>query len=106
MAAPTSESTARRMGSQAGGVLAAYPRLDVLVNNADRFWATRRVTADGLQHTLAVNHLTPFLLTGRLEASAPARIVTFSSRRPHHREARRRRPAPRSTWPSAVLRRA
>ena len=40
-------------------------------------------TADGLEHTFAVNHLAPFLLTNllleRLEASAPARIVTVSS---------------------------
>jgi retinol dehydrogenase 14 len=83
MAAVTSDVTARRMGGQAGEMPAAYPRLDVLVNDAGGFWAMRRVTADGLEHTLAVNHLTPFLLssllTGRLEASAPARIVTVSS---------------------------
>lgn len=66
------------MGGQAGEAL-AYPRLDVLVNSADGFWAMRRVNADGLADTLAVNHLTPFLLSGRLEASAPARIVTVSS---------------------------
>ena len=79
MAAATSDVTARRMGGQAGEVPAAYPRLDVLVNDAGGFWAMRRVTADGPEHTLAVNHLTPFLLSGRLEASAPARIVTVSS---------------------------
>jgi retinol dehydrogenase 14 len=79
MAAATSDVIARRMGGQAGEVLAADPRLDVLVNNAGGFWAMRRVTADGLEHTLAVNHLTPFLLSGRLEASAPALIVTVSS---------------------------
>jgi NAD(P)-dependent dehydrogenase (short-subunit alcohol dehydrogenase family) len=67
------------MGGQAGEVLAAYPRLDLLVNNAGGFWAMRRVTADGLEHTLAVNHLTPFPLSGPLEASAPARIVTVFS---------------------------
>ncbi|MGH8835088.1 MAG: SDR family NAD(P)-dependent oxidoreductase [Actinomycetes bacterium] len=64
-------------------VLKAYPRLDVLVNNVGGFWAHRHVTADGLEHTFALNHLAPFLLTNllldRLIASAPARIVTVSS---------------------------
>src|SRR5215211_4883304 len=67
----------------ADDVLDAYPRLDVLVNNVGGFWAHRHVTADGLERTFAVNHLAPFLLTGlvldRLQASAPARIVTVSS---------------------------
>src|SRR5579872_3663290 len=57
-------------------------RLDVLVN-AGGFWAHRHLTADGLEHTFALNHLAPFLLTNvlldRLTASAPARIVTVSS---------------------------
>jgi len=67
----------------AGAVLAAHPRLDVLINNVGGFWAHRHVTADGLEHTFALNHLAPFLLTNllldRLIASAPARIVTVSS---------------------------
>jgi retinol dehydrogenase-14 len=70
----------RRLAAQ---VLDTYPRLDVLVNNAGGFWAHRHVTADGLEHTFALNHLAPFLLTslllGRLTASAPARIITVSS---------------------------
>ena len=76
----SSQAEVRRL---AGEVLAAYPRLDVLVNNVGGFWATRRVTTDELEHTFAVNHLAPFLLTSllldRLKASAPARIVTVSS---------------------------
>jgi len=76
----SSQAEVRRL---AGAVLAAYPRLDVLVNNVGGFWSTRHVTADGLEHTFAVNHLAPFLLTDlvldRLKASAPARIVTVSS---------------------------
>jgi retinol dehydrogenase 14 len=60
-----------------------FPRLDVLINNAGGFWATRRTTVDGLEHTFAVNHLAPFLLTNllldKLKASAPARVVTVSS---------------------------
>ena len=70
----------RRLAAE---VLDAYPRLDVLVNNVGGYWASRHVTADGLEHTFAVNHLAAFLLTelllDRLKASAPARIVTVSS---------------------------
>jgi len=76
----SSQAEVRRL---AGEVLAAYPRLDVLLNNVGGFWAHRHATADGLEHTFALNHLAPFLLTGllldRLMASAPARVVTVSS---------------------------
>jgi retinol dehydrogenase-14 len=76
----SSQAEVRRL---AAAVLEAYPRLDVLVNNVGGFWATRHLTADGLEHTFAVNHLAGFLLTDllldRLEAGAPARIVTVSS---------------------------
>src|SRR5438132_7742698 len=67
----------------ANAVLNTYPRLDVLVNNVGGFWAHRHSTADGLEHTFALNHLASFLLTNllldRLKASAPARVVTVSS---------------------------
>jgi NAD(P)-dependent dehydrogenase (short-subunit alcohol dehydrogenase family) len=67
----------------AGEVLATYPRLDVLMNNVGGFWAHRHATPDGLEHTFALNHLAPFLLTNllleRLKASAPSRVVTVSS---------------------------
>ena len=70
----------RRLAAQ---VLEAYPRLDVLVNNAGGFWAHRHLTTDGLERTFALNHLAPFLLTSllldRLTTSAPARIITVSS---------------------------
>ena len=76
----SSQAEVRRM---AGEVLAAYPRLDVLVNNVGGFWAHRHTTVDGLEHTFALNHLAPFLLTSllleRLTDSAPARVVTVSS---------------------------
>ena len=80
----------------AGEVLAAYPRLDALVNNVGGFWAHRHMTADGLEHTFALNHLAPFLLTSllleRLMASAPARVVTVSSGAQAHGADRLRRP--------------
>jgi retinol dehydrogenase 14 len=76
----SSQAEVRRLARE---ILAAYPRLDVLINNVGGFWSHRHVTADGLEHTFALNHLAPFLLTSllldRLKASAPARIVTVSS---------------------------
>jgi NAD(P)-dependent dehydrogenase (short-subunit alcohol dehydrogenase family) len=77
------------LGSQAdihrvaGELLARYPRIDVLVNNAGVVNLQRRTTVDGLEETFAVNHLGYFLLTllllDRLKASAPARIVNVAS---------------------------
>jgi retinol dehydrogenase-14 len=76
----SSQAEVRRLALE---VLDRYPRLDVLVNNVGGFWATRQVTADGLERTFALNHLAPFLLTNllldRLKASAPARVVTVAS---------------------------
>ncbi len=76
----SSQKEVRRL---AGDILAAFPRLDVLLNNVGGFWAHRHLTADGLEHTFALNHLAPFLLTNllleRLTASAPARVITVSS---------------------------
>jgi len=76
----SSQAEVRRL---AAAVLDAYPRLDVLVNNVGGFWAHRHPTADGLEHTFAVNHLASFLLTNllldRLKHSAPARVVNVSS---------------------------
>jgi NAD(P)-dependent dehydrogenase (short-subunit alcohol dehydrogenase family) len=67
----------------AAEVLARYARLDVLINNAGAMYATRQLTAEGIELTWALNHLAPFLLTAllleRLKASAPARIITTAS---------------------------
>ena len=76
----SSQAEVRRLAAE---VRATYPRLDVLVNNVGGYWAHRHVTTDGLEHTFALNHLAPFLLTHELldllVASAPARVVTVSS---------------------------
>ena len=80
MADLSSQAAVRKL---AGEVLARYPRLDVLVNNAGAMYARRQVTKDGIELTWAVNHLAPFLLTtlllDRLKESAPARVVTTAS---------------------------
>jgi NAD(P)-dependent dehydrogenase (short-subunit alcohol dehydrogenase family) len=76
----SSQAEVRRLASE---VLDGLPRLDVLVNNVGGFWNSRGVTADGLEHTFALNHLAPFLLTNllldRLRQDAPSRVVTVSS---------------------------
>lgn len=63
--------------------LSRHDRLDVLVNNAGLVNKERRLTADGIEATFAVNHLGYFLLTNllldRLVESAPARVVTVAS---------------------------
>jgi NAD(P)-dependent dehydrogenase (short-subunit alcohol dehydrogenase family) len=57
--------------------------LDVLVNNAGGMSLTRRESVDGLEMTLALNHLSYFSLTNLLlpliRQSAPARIVNVAS---------------------------
>ena len=76
----SSQAEVRRLADE---VLQRFARIDVLVNNVGGFWNTRHVTADGLEHTFALNHLAPFLLTNllldRLKQSAPARVVMVAS---------------------------
>lgn len=60
----------------------AYPRIDVLVNNAGGVMGRRRTTVDGFEQTLQVNHLAPFLLTRLLLDRLThdrATVVTTSS---------------------------
>ena len=59
------------------------PRLDVLINNAGAAAPSRTLSADGIELTVAGNHLGPALLTllllDLLRSSAPSRIVNVSS---------------------------
>lgn len=63
-------------------VMERYPRLDVLVNNVGLLAPKRTLTVDGIEATLAVNHLAPFLLTHlllpTLKAAAPTRVVNVT----------------------------
>jgi NAD(P)-dependent dehydrogenase (short-subunit alcohol dehydrogenase family) len=47
----------------ASALLAKYPRIDVLANNAGGIMGNREETVDGHEKTFQVNHLAPFLLT-------------------------------------------
>ena len=73
----------RSIRAAAEEVLARFPAIHVLVNNAGVVNLKRQVTEDGLEATFAVNHLGYFLFTtllmDRIVASAPARIVSVAS---------------------------
>src|ERR671939_258897 len=74
------QSEVRRLADE---FLERHDRLDVLVNNAGLVQSRRTETPDGIETTLATNHLAPFLLTNllleTLERSAPSRVITVST---------------------------
>ncbi len=76
----SSQAEVRRLAAE---FLGANDRLDVLVNNAGAIIRDREESVDGMEMTLALNHLAPFLLTSLLidviRSSSPARIVNVSS---------------------------
>lgn len=60
-----------------------HTHLDVLLNNAGAVYMSRQVSTDGIEMTIALNHLNYFHLTALLldvlKASAAARVVNVSS---------------------------
>ena len=72
----------REVRSLAHSLLAEYPRIDVLANNAGGIFGTREKTVDGFEKTFQVNHLAPFLLTHLLcqrLISSQATVINTSS---------------------------
>jgi NAD(P)-dependent dehydrogenase (short-subunit alcohol dehydrogenase family) len=76
-------SVQRDIRRLADEIAEAYPRIDVLINNAGAVFARRELTIDGIEKTFAVNHLAPFLLTNLLldqvRAAPAGRIITVGS---------------------------
>jgi NAD(P)-dependent dehydrogenase (short-subunit alcohol dehydrogenase family) len=62
---------------------AGHDRLDVLVNNAGAIFTERRMSADGIEMTFALNHMGYFVLTERLldllRKTPGSRVVSTSS---------------------------
>lgn len=60
-----------------------FKKVDVLVNNAGIIAGKREETVDGIEKTLAINHLAPFLLTNllleSLKSAPEARVINVSS---------------------------
>lgn len=71
----TAEAARRISGSE--------ERIDLLVNNAGAMFNQRTLTAEGLETTFALNHMSYFALTlgllGPLKAASAARIVSTAS---------------------------
>ncbi len=74
------QSEVRRVAVE---LAAAAPVIDVLVNNAGAIFDERKVTAEGLEMTFALNHVAYWLLTRLLmpnvAASADGRIISTAS---------------------------
>jgi retinol dehydrogenase 12 len=64
-------------------IAAQERRIDILVNNAGAIFSFRRLTAEGLERTFALNHMAYFVLSYGLReslfAAAPARVVNTAS---------------------------
>ena len=71
-------SEMRRLGRE---LAAAYPGIDVLINNAGALFQRRVLTEDGIERTFALNHLAYFVLTRELRPclSRGSRIVNVAS---------------------------
>ena len=74
-------SRLREVKRVAADIVAAEPRIDVLINNAGAMFASRKITEDGLEMTFAVNHMAYFVLSNLLRPrmTAGARIVSTAS---------------------------
>lgn len=69
--------------SAADALRTAYPRIDLLINNAGVMWTPKQVTEDGFELQFGTNHLGHFALTGlvldHLLSVRGSRVVTVSS---------------------------
>lgn len=70
----------KRVGSE---ITSAYPKIDVLLNNAGIHAFQPRITSEGLPEMIAINYLAPWLLTHTLKSSLQnagmARVVNVAS---------------------------
>jgi NAD(P)-dependent dehydrogenase (short-subunit alcohol dehydrogenase family) len=71
------------VGAAAKALRSAYPRIDLLINNAGVMYTPKWLTADGFEMQFGTNHLGHFALTGLLlDSLLPvrgSRVVTVSS---------------------------
>jgi NAD(P)-dependent dehydrogenase (short-subunit alcohol dehydrogenase family) len=76
-------SRMREVVALAGQVRSRTPVLDVLINNAGIYEKRRRLSEEGFEMTMAVNHFAPYLLTRlvgpAVSAARAGRVINVSS---------------------------
>jgi NAD(P)-dependent dehydrogenase (short-subunit alcohol dehydrogenase family) len=76
-------SSLESVRTAAAALCKAYPRIDLLINNAGVMYTPKQVTADGFEMQFGTNHLGHFALTGLLIGNLlpvrGSRVVTVSS---------------------------
>ncbi len=76
-------SSLESVRAAAKALRSAYPRIDLLINNAGVMYTPKQLTADGFEMQFGTNHLGHFALTGLLLESLlgvrGSRVVTVSS---------------------------
>ncbi len=76
-------SSLESVRAAAEALRSAYPRIDLLINNAGVMWTPKQVTEDGFELQFGTNHLGHFALTGllldHLLGVQGSRVVTVSS---------------------------
>ena len=76
-------SLMKEVSESAKKIKSDYEHIDILINNAGARFLDHFVTKERIEQTLAVNHLSHFLLTNllinKLKKSASARIINISS---------------------------
>jgi len=76
----SSQASVRKVAAE---LTESYPQIHLLVNNAGTVLGKRTMSADGIEITLATNHLSHFLLTNllmnQIKAAAPSTIINVSS---------------------------
>jgi NAD(P)-dependent dehydrogenase (short-subunit alcohol dehydrogenase family) len=76
-------SSLDQVNQAADEIIARYPSLDVLINNAGLFAQSKQLTEDGFEQQFGVNYLGHFLLTQRLlpvlQQAPKARIINLAS---------------------------
>lgn len=73
----------KKVRESAGEIKSRFPKIDVLINNAGTYYSDLELSEDGIEQTLATNHVGHFLLTSllidNLKAAGSARVINLAS---------------------------